>query len=478
MRRDVILSLLVAILLLTTLLAVMPVFVRAHEEVDDEEEVEGEAKLDDPGNNADSPTGVSAKIKFKDDGTTLKITGKAKGLTPGVPYASLIYDIFSSTEGPFACEPGLPPDDPSPLNIFATMFVGFWDVDEDGKGKLSATNIGPTFTPGPPVYVPLSKIGTISIRDTTVIGDFGPGTGPAAVVACGVVDVEDFEDDDDEEKDDKREIESDMNDRFATETGAEGSVEWQAIGGCIDISKLKAKGLNPGHSYEIKVTISVDFPSFDPFRIVTFGPFVANDDGKLKVKDLKISDLDAGNYRVDIFVTHDHATVAGVGPTGEAITALLDRDPLLACQPAFNLDVEEDDDEEEREIESDMNDRFATETGAEGSVEWQGITGGVRISELEAEGLTPGHSYEIIVLIDFDPSLVFTFGPFVADDDGELEVEDLEFTGLASGDHRADVFVTHIHSTVAGTGPTGLLITDLIGRDPLLACQPALFFTA
>ncbi len=323
MRRDAILSLLVAILLLTTLLAVLPAFVGAHEEV------EGEAKLDDPGNNAFSPTGVTAKIEFKDDGTTLKMTGKAKGLTPGVPYASLIYDIFSSDEGPFACEPFFAPDDPSPLNIFATMFVGLWDVDEDGKGKLSATNIGPTFGPGSPVYVPLSKIGTISIRDLTVIGDFGPGTGPAAVVACGVVEVED-----DEEKDDKR------------------------------------------------------------------------------------------------------------------------------------------------EVESDMNDRFATETGAEGSVEWKGITGGVRISELEAEGLTPGHSYEIIVLIDFDPSLVFTFGPFVADDDGELEVEDLEFTGLASGDHRADVFVTHIHSTVAGTGPTGLLITDLIGRDPLLACQPALFFTA
>ncbi len=195
MRRVMILAVLGAIFLLVTVLAAPLVFVVA----DDGDEREGEAELEDPGNNADSPTGVTAEIEFVDDGTTLTITGEAEGLTPGVPYASLIYDIFSSAEGDFACEPGLADDDPSPFNIFATMFVGEWVVDEDGDGTLSAINIGPTFAPGPPVYVSLSKIGTISIRDGNVEGPFGLGTGPAAVVACGVVEAEDLEEEEDEE---------------------------------------------------------------------------------------------------------------------------------------------------------------------------------------------------------------------------------------------------------------------------------------
>ncbi len=52
-------------------------------------------------------------------------------------------------------------------------------------GTLSATSIGMTNDPSTRAYVPLSKIGTISIRDRTVDGPKGPGTGPAAVVTCG-----------------------------------------------------------------------------------------------------------------------------------------------------------------------------------------------------------------------------------------------------------------------------------------------------
>ena len=148
----------------------------------------GRVRLDDPGNYLFGDSGVTAKFKFHDDGTTLKIIGHAKGLIPdGRVYASLIYDIFSSDEGDFACEPSFEdPFDPDPDNIFLTMFVGFWDVKKSGVGTLKVTNIEPTFG-GALVYVPLSKIGTISIRDGTVPGPFGPGTGPAAVVACGDV---------------------------------------------------------------------------------------------------------------------------------------------------------------------------------------------------------------------------------------------------------------------------------------------------
>ena len=142
--------------------------------------LEGEAELEDPGNNASSPTGVEAEIEFEDDGSTLRISGEAEGLTPGVLYASLIYDVNSSAEGPDACEPAIfDPGDPN--NILATMFIGFWQVDEDGEGELEATN-----TNGGADYVPLTKIGTISIRDLTVSG----GAGPAAVVACGEVEVD------------------------------------------------------------------------------------------------------------------------------------------------------------------------------------------------------------------------------------------------------------------------------------------------
>ena len=156
---------------------------------------EGEAELEDPGNNLSSPTGVEAEIEFEDDGSTLKISGEAEGLTPGVPYASLIYDVGSLAEGSDACEPAIfDPDDPN--NIIETMFVGFWEVDEDGEGELEATNIVDDVT-GAPVYVPLSKIGTISIRDLTVEGPFGPGSGPAAVVACGEVVTEDEDEDED-----------------------------------------------------------------------------------------------------------------------------------------------------------------------------------------------------------------------------------------------------------------------------------------
>ena len=67
------------------------------------------------------------------------------------------------------------------------MFVARWNVDEAGGGTLSATNIGMTNDPNNRIYVPLTKIGTLSIRDRSVEGPKGPGTGPAAVVACGKV---------------------------------------------------------------------------------------------------------------------------------------------------------------------------------------------------------------------------------------------------------------------------------------------------
>ena len=125
------------------------------------------------------PTKVSAQIKFEDNGVdTLTITGKAKGMTPGETYTTRIYDIGSVNHGPEACEPTIfSPTDPN--FILPTMFVGTWTVDANGKGTLSAVNIN-----GGVAYVPLSKIGTTSVRREQTF----PGSVTANVLeSCGKV---------------------------------------------------------------------------------------------------------------------------------------------------------------------------------------------------------------------------------------------------------------------------------------------------
>ena len=125
-------------------------------------------------------SGIEAEIEFEDDGTTLTVPGEAEGMTPGVVYRSLLYDIASS---PLTCVPALPPGDPN--DIRPTMLLGFWDVNEGGEGTLSATN-----TNDGAAYVPLSKIGTVSIR-------LAPGV-PSNLQACGAVGGDDDGDNDDD----------------------------------------------------------------------------------------------------------------------------------------------------------------------------------------------------------------------------------------------------------------------------------------
>ena len=130
---------------------------------------------------ADPPTNIRAVFSFVDDGTTLTVTGTAKGLDPGETYLSNIYDLDSVADGPDACAPAIfDPRDPD--FILPTMFLGFWTVDEDGVGKLFATN-----TNGGADHVPLDKIGTVSVRLVA-----GPPTMPGGppetkLVACGSV---------------------------------------------------------------------------------------------------------------------------------------------------------------------------------------------------------------------------------------------------------------------------------------------------
>jgi len=123
-----------------------------------------------------------------------------------------------------------------------------------------------------------------------------------------------------------------------------------------------------------------------------------------------------------------------------------------------------------------MDDRFATETtGASGSGT-SDVAGGSVETEVKAEGLIPGHPYELKVIINF--ANVVTFGG-ASNNEGEIEIEvDLDLVGIAGpGNHRLDFFFTHNHPTVAGSGATGAFLTGLLARDPLLACLPAQFVT-
>lgn len=141
-------------------------------------------------------SGVKARITLADDGAKLTVSGTATGLTPGIPYASLVYDNGSVPGGP-----GNPPPAQNPASLgiceptvflFAfEMFIDIWVVDGLGNGTLGPVVIGPS--PVPPDGLPypsLSLIDTVSIRDLTVPNPNPPGfpgSGPAAVVACGQI---------------------------------------------------------------------------------------------------------------------------------------------------------------------------------------------------------------------------------------------------------------------------------------------------
>lgn len=122
-------------------------------------------------------SGVRGTITFVDNGSTLTIEGEAWGLDPNsTTNFSLLYDIGSKPSGPeaIACEPS----DASLTLLQMGIGAGFvpemfWTVDSGGHGTL-----GP-FVRGPgDAYVPLSDIGTVSIRDSD-LGD--------AAVACGKI---------------------------------------------------------------------------------------------------------------------------------------------------------------------------------------------------------------------------------------------------------------------------------------------------
>jgi hypothetical protein len=130
----------------------------------------------------------------------------------------------------------------------------------------------------------------------------------------------------------------DMNDRFATETGAHGTGQVVLTqSGEFVVKKINAAGLQSGHDYVLTVIISPGGGPPVAGDVRTSAVVTANPGGAVEFKNVNYGALAAGSYRVDLFVTHDHPTVAGTNPLLEAI---LGRDPLLACQPAVAMTME------------------------------------------------------------------------------------------------------------------------------------------
>jgi hypothetical protein len=108
-------------------------------------------------------SGIQGRIVFLDTGSPdnlLVISGTATGLDAaqqGDVYFSLLYNVGSVATGPTACIPAPPP---APQITKAQMFTAFWRVNPDGMGTLLATKSGD-------FYVPLSQVGTMSIREAT-----------------------------------------------------------------------------------------------------------------------------------------------------------------------------------------------------------------------------------------------------------------------------------------------------------------------
>ena len=274
---------------------------------------------------------------------------------------------------------------------------------------------------------------------------------------------------------------ADMNDRFATEkTGANGFVRVNLTqGGGIEIDRVSADGLLPNQAYLLAVTICpIDLTDCFPLGDATLPPdFLhtikgeTDNDGRFHIDDFYLGDLPDGNYRVDIFVTHDPASGEGSEGAGVFLTGLLGGEPLLACQPAFRITV----------IRlADMNDRFANEKGATGSARVN-LTqeGGIEIDRVSAENLAPDHSYLLTVTVTppggtFPADAAVFTHPVTSNLQGTFDHVKFDLGVFAPGiGYRVDVFVTHTHLPDTPRGPPFDIATE--GRDPLLACQPAFF---
>lgn len=163
---------------------------------------------------------IGGQLTMIDDGDRVRVTGAAQGFDPNENYIALFQGVGSKVSGPDACEPvgvSTNPGDPNGALRSEQRRVGGWKVEALGRGEIRAlvwtelfkgAGAGEGYSGtyqlrdrppelgddsprnGLPDYVPLDKVGTISIRvlsETDALGR--AGFGPEAVVACGRVAV-------------------------------------------------------------------------------------------------------------------------------------------------------------------------------------------------------------------------------------------------------------------------------------------------
>ena len=134
-----------------------------------------------------------------------------------------------------------------------------------------------------------------------------------------------------------QEEEFDMNDRLATEKGASGIGKTAVNGDSVEF-EVKAEGLLPNQQYELRITFGTAGlpPVPGNLAVVSCGPVtsIRNGDAKFRCDVDLVQLVGPGAYRLDLFITRIRPTVAGSGATGIALSGVLGRDPLLACQPA------------------------------------------------------------------------------------------------------------------------------------------------
>ena len=135
----------------------------------------------------------------------------------------------------------------------------------------------------------------------------------------------------------------DMNDRNASkEYPYSGSGVSVVNGSNVDFM-IQAEKLSPADLYELRVMIRGKGPPLsEPIAMVVFD-VITDTQGKLSFEksNFNMEFLPPGDYRVDWMITHASFTDTGRGATGENVTAMTGRDPLLLCQPATTVTVPE-----------------------------------------------------------------------------------------------------------------------------------------
>ncbi len=141
---------------------------------------------------------------------------------------------------------------------------------------------------------------------------------------------------------------SPLNDRFASDAGqgADGFAKVRTVQqGSLVFDSVIAKNLEPNTPYEIHVA---DTPGpgfvFDEIVCNKRVDVTTNGGGVIHVRDIDLSGCGPGTYRVDVLVTPaedsgNPENVPALHPLLPLIAAI-DRDILLACQPAFTVTVE------------------------------------------------------------------------------------------------------------------------------------------